>query len=211
VRSEAFERVLARYDQRAEDEMRKWRTIEPQSVLTRRDEFLLHVGAEVAEFLLALATARGATRIVELGTSFGYSTLFLAEAARRTGGRVATFELAPEKQSHAREQLEEAGLAGHVDWMLGDAVALLDELEGEVDFVLIDLWKDLYVPCFEKLYPKLANNAVIAADNMLQPEMARADAEAYRAAVRAKPDLQTVLLPIGSGIELSCLWRGGPA
>jgi predicted O-methyltransferase YrrM len=207
----SFKDVLARYEARAEEERRTWQTADPRSLFARRDEFLLHVGAEVAEFLLALIVARGAKHIIELGTSYGYSTLFLAEAARRTGGTVTTYELAEDKQAYARDQLVEAGLAEHVDWKLGDAVALLDEVEPGVDFVLIDLWKDLYVPCFEKIYPKLSENGVIAADNMLQPEMARADAEAYRAAVRDKADLQTLLLPIGSGIELSVLWRSQPS
>lgn len=209
--TKAFENVLARYDTRIEAEAAEWRANEPGAIFARRDEFLLPVGRETADFLLALVVARGARRIVELGTSYGYSTLFLAEAARRTGGRVETFELAADKQAHARAELAAAGLADHVDWRQGDAVALLDNTPEGVDFVLIDLWKELYVPCFEKLYPRLAPNAVIAADNMIEPAMARADAEAYRAAVRAKPDLQTVLLPIGSGVELSCLWRSGPA
>ncbi len=207
----AFERVLARFNDRAAAEQAEWDNTPPEILFARRDEFLLHVGSEVAEFLLSLAAARGARRIVELGTSYGYSTLFLAEAARRTGGRLATYELDEAKQSYARAQIEEAGLGTFVEWRCGDAVELLASEEAGVDFVLIDLWKELYVPCFEALYPKLDDNAVIAADNMLFPEMARADAEAYRAAVRSKPDLQTVLLPIGSGIELSCLWRSRPA
>ncbi len=208
--TEAFDRVLARYNERAEQEQSVWET-SPGEIFARRDEFLLHVGSEVAEFLLSLTVARGARRLVELGTSYGYSTLFLAEAARRTGGRLTTFELSEDKQAYARAQIEEAGLADHVEWKLGDAVAMLEDLPQGIDFVLIDLWKELYVPCFEKIYPKLAENAVIAADNMLTPEMARPEAEAYRAAVRRKSDLQTALLPIGSGIELSILWRQPPA
>jgi predicted O-methyltransferase YrrM len=121
-----------------------------------------------------------------------------------------TFELDATKQRHARQEIEAAGLGTSVEWHLGDATQLLKKLEGPVDFVLIDLWKDLYVPCFELLYPKLRENAVVAADNMLEPRYVRADAEAYRAAVRSKGDLQSVLLPIGNGIELSCLWRGPP-
>jgi predicted O-methyltransferase YrrM len=182
--------------------------VDPDAVIARRDEFLLHVGPATAELLLSLAVARGAQRIVELGTSYGYSTLFLAEAARRTGGRVSSYELSSEKQAYARAQLEDAGLAALVDWRQGDAVALLDDEPDGVDFVLIDLWKDLYVPCLDKLYPKLADQAMLVADNMLFPEMARPDAEAYRAAVRTKPGMQSVLLPVGAGIELSCLWRG---
>lgn len=205
--TEAFERVLARYSEREAAEAKLWASESPGTLMARRDEFLLNIGRPVADFLLALAVARGAKLIVELGTSYGYSTLFLAEAARRNGGTVLSFELSADKQAYARAQIEEAGLGAYVDWRLGDAVSLLDEVDTGVDFVLIDLWKDLYVPCFEKLYPKLGPNGVIAADNMLFPEIARPDAEAYRAAVRARSDLQSVLLPIGSGIELSCLWR----
>ena len=122
-----------------------------------------------------------------------------------------SFEVSAAKQTYAREQSADAGLASFVEWHLGDAVDLLDEVATEVDFALIDLWKELYIPCFDKIYPKLANNAVIAADNMLEPAMSRPDAEAYRAVVRSRSDLESVLLPIGSGIELSCRWREGSA
>lgn len=209
--SEAFTRVLARYEARARAEAERFGGLPPAEAMARRDEMLLHVGREAAELLRSLAIARGARRIVELGTSYGYSTLFLADAASRTGGRLITFELSAEKQAHAQAEIADAGLSDVVDWRLGDAVALLADEPGPVDFVLIDLWKDLYVPCLEALYPRLADNALIAADNMLFPPIARPEAEHYRAAVRAKGDFHTMLLPIGSGIELSCLWRREPA
>ena len=205
--TEAFDRVLRRYLDRAEREHRLAQEIGP-AMIARRDEMLLEVGEPVARLLLDLAVARDARCLVELGTSYGFSTLFLAEAARRTGGKLFTFELSAEKQSYARAQIDEAGLADHVEWRCGDAVELLRQLDGPVDFALIDLWKDLYVPCLDLLHPRLADRAIIVADNMLYPPMARADAEVYRAAIRAKGDLQTVLLPLGSGIELSCVWRG---
>jgi predicted O-methyltransferase YrrM len=84
-------------------------------------------------------------------------------------------------------------------------------LQGPIDFVLLDLWKELYVPCFERFLPKLDENGIIAADNMPEPEVVRPYAEAYRAAVRAVTSLQSVLLPIGQGVELSCVWRAAPA
>ncbi len=180
---------------------------DPAGFHRRRDEFLLAVGPEVGRLLHALIIGRGAKRILELGTSYGYSTAFLADAARHTGGRVFTMDLAANKQQYARAQLDEAGLLPQVEWMLGDATQMLKTLDGPFDFVLVDLWKDLYVPCLELFYGKLAQNAVIVADNMLFPERVRADAEAYRAAVTAKANLQSVLLPIGNGIELSCLWN----
>jgi predicted O-methyltransferase YrrM len=201
-----FQALLSRYHTRIaeEDVLMK---ADPAGVSRRRDEFLLAVGPEVGQLLHALIIGRGAKRILELGTSYGYSTAFLADAARQTGGRVYSMDLVANKQEYARTQLEEVGLAAQVEWMLGDATQMLKSLEGPFDFVLLDLWKNLYVPCLELFHSKLAQNAVIVADNMLFPEIVRADAEAYRAAVKAKRDLQSVLLPIGNGIELSCLWN----
>jgi predicted O-methyltransferase YrrM len=201
-----FQTLLARYHARMTEEEALMKG-DPAHIFSRRDELLLAVGPEVGWLMHALIIGRGAKRILELGTSYGYSTAFLASAARSTGGRVYTMDLAAYKQEYARTQLEEAGLLPHVEWMLGDATQMLKTLDGPFDFVLVDLWKDLYVPCFNLFYAKLAANAVIVADNMLFPERVRADAEAYRAAVKAKRNLQSVLLPIGNGIELSCLWN----
>jgi len=206
-----FQAVLDRYNQRAAAEAEEWASADRSRVHAWRDKYLLHVGEEVANFLRDLAIARKATRIVELGTSYGYSTLFLADAARVTGGRLLSFDVAADKQAYAREQLAAAGLDGFVDFHAGDALELIGEVEGGFDLVLIDIWKDLYVRCFEAVRPKLAENGIIAADNILRPVDARPQAEAYRAAVRADPAMQTVLLPIGSGIELSCLWTRAPA
>lgn len=167
---------------------------------------MLPVGREVAAFLHALVLARRPRRILELGTSYGYSTLVLADAARKVGAQLVSMDLADYKQAHARAQLERAGLAGHVEFRQGDAVALLAADPGPIDFALLDIWKEGYLPCFEALYPRLADEAIIAADNMIDPPSSRAHVRAYRAAVRAKDDLQTALLPIGQGIELSIRW-----
>jgi predicted O-methyltransferase YrrM len=102
-------------------------------------------------------------------------------------------------------------LAEVVDFRLGDAVALIHEDPSPFDFVLLDIWKDLYIPCLEAFHPKLSDEAIVAADNMIEPAFVREDARTYRAAVRALPDMQSALLPIGSGIELSVRWRPGNA
>jgi predicted O-methyltransferase YrrM len=200
--------VFARYAAREAADNARFSELGP-AAFAIRDEFLLPVGPEVGAFLHALILARRPQRILELGTSYGYSTLFLADAARAVGARVVTMELADYKQAHAREQLAEAGLADVVDWRLGDAVAMTAEDPGPFDFALLDIWKELYLPCFEALYPKLAEEGVICADNMVYPEIARPEVRLYRAAVQAKPDLQTALLPIGSGIELTVRWSAG--
>ena len=127
-------------------------------------------------------------------------------AARETGGRLVSLDIAAGKQAYAREQLERAGLAGHVEFVLSDAVESVRRLDGPVDFVLIDLWKDLYIPSFDAIYPKLASPAFIVADNMIYPPNSHAEVEAYRAHVRAHV-AQTVLLPLGSGIEVSRVER----
>jgi predicted O-methyltransferase YrrM len=200
--STPFDTVLEGYRRRLADEQVVMSKLSREQFGARRDEFLLAVGEDTARFLHATAIGLGAKRIVEVGTSFGYSTLFLAQAAQRTGGKVVTYEMSAAKQAYAREQLAKAGLAAYVEWKTGDAVKLLEGESIGVDFALIDLWKDLYIPCFERLYPLLSPNAVVVADNMLYPEHTLAQTAAYRAHVRAKPDIEGVLLHIGSGIDI---------
>jgi predicted O-methyltransferase YrrM len=201
-----IEQVLAEYDARAAAESRLFAA--GWDLDDRRDQLLLRIGPDTGRLVNILAKGAGARNILELGTSYGYSTVWLAEAARETGGRVITLDLARHKQDYARRMLDRAGLADQVDWRTGDALELLKELDGPFDFVLIDLWKDLYVPCFELIAPKLAPRAILVADNMLRPEYARADAEAYRARVRRSRDMESVLLEVGSGI---CVSRYAPA
>jgi predicted O-methyltransferase YrrM len=110
-------------------------------------------------------------------------------------------ELQDYKSSRAREMASQAGLADHVDFKVGDAVQLISELPAGIDFVLVDLWKDLYVPCLKAFYPKLNPGALIVADNMLRP--ATEEVKQYGKAVRALRGITSVLLPVGSGIEIS--------
>ena len=207
--SPAAQAVLDRYEVRQAAEAELMRRTDSAELMGRRDEFLLSVGREAAEFLRSLAIARGAKHILELGTSYGYSTLFLADAAKRNGGRLITMELSAEKQAYAREMLEAADLGDVVDWRLGDAVELIRAEGGSFDLVLLDIWKELYIPCLEAFYPMLADEAVIAADNMIDPPMHRPEARAYRTAIAAYPDIQSALLPVGQGIELSVKWPEG--
>jgi predicted O-methyltransferase YrrM len=82
-------------------------------------------------------------------------------------------------------------------------VELIGQLPSGIDFVLLDLWKDLYVPCLEAFFPKLNPGAIIVADNMTMP--GGEEVAAYGRAVRAKSGITSVLLPVGSGIEVSRL------
>lgn len=203
MHSRAVEAVLADYEARAAAETALMQALTPEEGGRRRDEWLLPIGRAAGQLLTVLITELRARWIVEAGTSYGYSTLWLAAAAQAVGGRVVTFEISPSKAEHARAQIARAGLADVVDFRVGDAVARLAELDAPVDFALIDLWKDLYIPVFDLLHPRLARGAIVAADNMLFPEVHRRDAQAYRRHVRTAAGMSSVLLPVGSGIEIS--------
>jgi predicted O-methyltransferase YrrM len=166
-----------------------------------QDRRLLAVGPNTGQLINILARSLEAPTILELGTSYGYSGIWLAEAARATGGRLITMELHDYKSAFARDMATKAGLADHVDFKVGDAVQMITELPMKVDFVLVDLWKDLYVPCLDAFYPKLNPGAIIVADNMVRP--GNEHIQRYGKAVRAKPGIASVLLPVGSGIEIS--------
>jgi predicted O-methyltransferase YrrM len=195
--------VLEEYEARAEREDELRAALSPAESERRIDEMLLPVGRATGTLLNLLAKEAGALRILEVGSSYGYSTVWLAEAARAVGGRVTSLELRRAKTEYAAGQLARAGLAGYVEFVIGDALESLASLSGPFDLVLIDLWKNLYVPVFELLHPKLAPGALIVADNMLEPASARPHAQAYRHAVHVARDMSSVLLPVGNGIELS--------
>lgn len=195
-----IERVLAEYERRSDEEQRRTNFASPG---TNLDELLLSVGREAGILLYLLTTGARSRRILELGTSYGYSTVWLAAAARATGGKVLSLELRDFKIEHARQALTRAGLSSRVEFHQGDCLETLKTLPGPFDFVLLDVWKDLYLPCFELVHPKLAPGAIIAADNMLLPAIVRPQAEAYRQRVRAAGDLDSVLIDVGNGIEIS--------
>ena len=193
-----IERVLADFERRADEEQR--RTAAPGANL---DDLLLSVGRDAGMLLYLLATGAQSRRILELGTSYGYSTVWLAAAARATGGKVLSLELKDFKIEHARQALTRAGLSTRVEFHEGDCLETLKALPGPFDFVLLDVWKDLYLPCFELRHPKLNAGAVVVADNMLLPASARPHADAYRKRVREAGDMDSVLVEVGNGIEIS--------
>jgi predicted O-methyltransferase YrrM len=165
------------------------------------DQLMRAVGPQTGRLLNILAKSLAAPTILELGTSFGYSGIWLAEAARETGGRLITMELYQHKSDYAREMATKAGLDQHIDFLVGDAVQLIKDLPHRIDFVLVDLWKDLYEPCLDAFYPKLNPGAIVVADNMLRP--GNEEVKRYGRAVRARPGITSIQLPVGTGIEIS--------
>jgi predicted O-methyltransferase YrrM len=199
---QAVVEMLAQYEKRAAAERPLIEKL-PPSEGPFRDPFLLSVGPATGTLLNLLARQLKPKTILEIGTSYGYSTIWLAEAASAIGAKVITLELNAAKSQHASESLAKIGLDGFVDFRVGDALDLIAALPGPFDFILLDLWKTLYVPCFDLFYPKLSPGAVIVADNMIYPEFDRQPAAQYRQHARSKPHMESLLLPIGSGLEVS--------
>jgi predicted O-methyltransferase YrrM len=176
-----------------------------QSIQPYLREAFIPVSADSGQFLYQLAVTRNARHIVEFGTSYGISTIYLAAAARVTGGRVIGTEMEPAKHARALEHLREAGVDDLVDVRLGDALKTLADEPATIDFVLIDGWKDLYLPVLDLLLPKLAPGAIIVADNIftfktaLRPYVARMQAH--------RSGFASVTIPIGEGMEFS-IWHG---
>lgn len=129
----------------------------------------LPVSRSQGEMLYLVARSIDARRVVEFGTSFGVSTLYLAAAVKDNGGGVVIgTELEPSKQAKATENLREAGLSAFAGVRLGDAMTTLADVEAPVDMVLLDGWKDGYLDILELLKPKLRPRAVVLADNIFR-------------------------------------------
>jgi len=145
--------VLTHYDQRAAKELALMQELSPDEMMRRVDEFLISIGPDTGTVLNILVKSLRARTILEIGTSYGHSTVFLAEAARANKGKVITVDISADKQRYADEQLTAAGLDSFVEFLTGDARDLIASITGSLDFVFIDLWKDLYIPCFDLVYP----------------------------------------------------------
>jgi len=197
-----FMAVLDVYHERIRDEQKNIRTMASASGAGDwRDQALLAVGPDTGQLIHILVRRLHAPQVLELGTSYGYSSIWLADAARATGGRVTTMEMQAHKSAYAHDMAKKAGLAEWIDFKVGDALEMIPQLQLGIDFVLVDLWKDLYVPCLERFYPKLNPGAIIVADNMIFP--GGEEARRYRTALHARPGITSVLLPVGTGIEIS--------
>jgi len=130
-------------------------------------DVFIPVSREQGEFLYLTARSLGARRIVEFGTSFGISTIYLGAAIKDNGGGwVIGSEIEPSKHQQAVAHLSEAGLADISEVRLGDALQTLADVEAPIDLVLLDGWKDLYLPVLKILTPKLRHGSVVLADNI---------------------------------------------
>ncbi len=163
----------------------------------------LPVTPQFGRLLYVLARSMKAKTIVEFGTSFGISTIHLAAALRDIGGGVViATEFEPSKAERARKNFETVGLADLIELRVGDALETLrDGKEKEIDLVLLDGPKDLYLAVLKLLEPKLRIDAVVAADNT--KDMSEAMASYLEYVRDRKNGYISVDLPVDHGNELS--------
>lgn len=143
-----------------------------------------------------------ARRVVEFGTSYGVSTLYLAAAMRdQGGGLIIGTEIEAEKARHARSHFQEAGVADLIELREGDALVTLKDCGGPVDFLLVDGFPKLARPIIELMAPQLRKGAIVVADNVGHFPKAVAD---YLDFVRRPANgFVSTLLPLRGGTELS--------
>jgi predicted O-methyltransferase YrrM len=162
---------------------------------------LVALDRDKALFCHLLCRSLRAKRVVEAGTSFGVSTLYLAAAVRHEGGVVIATEHEPKKAAAAQAHFDEAGLSPHIDLRIGDLRQTLKVIEGPVDFALIDIWTPMARPALELIAPHLRKGAIVVSDNTTTFREAYADYLAFIA--DPNNGLASLTLPFAGGLEFT--------
>jgi predicted O-methyltransferase YrrM len=181
-----------------------WESATPQEQADALQAAYLPISAQGGELLYILVRAKRPATIVEFGTSYGISTLYLAAAVADNGmGSVVGTELNSAKVAAARANLVEARLSDRVAILPGDAMATLNDIRGPIDLVLLDGWKDLCLPVLQSLESRLSAGALVVADDINLPSM-----NSYLEYVRnLAAGYVTIAFPVDDGMEISC-WTG---
>ncbi len=159
-----------------------------------------NISHETGQFLFDLINERKPAVILEVGASNGYSTIWLALAAKKINARVITFEFVPEKVKDLVSNLQKAGLIQYVQIIPDDANKRLSDLNEDIDFVFLDGRKNEYLQQLKLIEPKLTPKAVIVADNVVSHKHALED---YLYYVTTDKKYQSKLKDLGTGLEIS--------
>ena len=177
------------HDQEHADRLKRLRNVEPPT----------------AELLGVLIRGCRSQRILELGTSNGYSTIWVADAAEATGGTVVTVDLDAARVEMASENVRSAGLERVVDLRVEDAARLLAESDdGEWDFVFLDAERPAYVSYVPDLVRVLRGGGVLAVDNVISHEHELLE---FTAVIEAEPAFTQIVVPVGAGLRLAVRLR----
>lgn len=169
------------------------------------------IGPHGGSFLYTIAKLTKPRHILEVGTAIGYSAIWLGRGTVEQRTKITTIEINPETAKTARANLEEAGLLGRVEILVGDGLETCRRLSGPFDLLFIDAAKEQYRAITETMLPKLSPGAVIMADNVLwhgavaerkADEITR-EIQDFNKYICAHPKLETVIVPLRDGISLS--------
>jgi predicted O-methyltransferase YrrM len=161
---------------------------------------MLNLEPDTARLISILVRSGRRTRLLEVGTSNGYSTVWLAWAARETGGRVVSIERSAGKLALAEANLLRAGLREGVELIQGDAAEVASGLSGPFDLVFLDADRRAYPALFELLLPKLDPSALVLADNALSHP---GEIAGYLQLVGGHPGFEHMVIPVGKGLSLA--------
>ncbi len=183
--------------------LNRMRQLEAQDARDRQDgtgrlQRLRQIPPETGKFLAILAANAPAGNIIEIGTSAGYSTLWLALACRANGRTLATFEILPEKVKLATETFSQAGVSDVITLVYGDARQHLAGI-ADVAFCFLDAEKEVYGDCYDLVVPNLATGGLLVADNAISHGDAMRD---VLDRALQDPRLDALIVPIGKGLLL---------
>ena len=165
-----------------------------------RGKKMLNLEPETAQFLNILLRSSRRTRVLEIGTSNGYSTTWLAWAASLTGGHVTSIDRDAQKQAQADANLRHVGLRELVDLRCGDATEIVASLPGPFDCVFFDADRYSAPAQLSLLIPRLTPDVLLLADNVLShPE----EIAGYLQALEALPQFDRMVIPIGKGLSMA--------
>jgi len=153
----------------------------------------LNVPRSHGEFLRSLVEMSGAKRVLEIGTSNGYSALWIGLGLEKTGGKLVTLDIDPAKVAQARANIERAGMSDRITVVLGDALETIPAQTGEFDFVFIDALKPDYPKYFELARPMLKKRSVIVAHNAISAAEALGP---YFELMNSDPNMQTTIVAV---------------
>jgi predicted O-methyltransferase YrrM len=168
--------------------------------VTERSKRMLNITPDTGQLLRILVRSGRVRRILEVGTSNGYSTLWLAWAATETGGHVTTLERAADKVALAQANFERAGLAPWINVREGVALETLATLDGPFDLIFLDADRANYLAYAELLLPLLKVGGLLVTDNVVSHAE---ELPAFLARVKDDPNLDSVTVPVGNGEELT--------
>ena len=173
-------------------------------------EKMLAITRNIGLFYNILLRGMNAKKILEIGTSTGYSTLWFAEAISTKGeAKIITIDQDEKKIARAQKNFEEAGVSNLIEIREGDAIDVLSKIQKEkdaiesFDFIFIDADKERYIQYFDMIFPLVRTGGFIGADNILWPERFAGLIRPYIEYVRKNPKIRSITIPIDNGEELS--------